>query len=78
MFSKVFTWGAGAVGAIGGLAAVASTKPVFAAAVVNSEDLAAIQSDLLANVEAILPVGLAVLGVMLGITLIPRVIYKFF
>jgi hypothetical protein len=78
VFSKVFTWGAGAVGAIGGLAAVASTKPVFAAAVVTAEDLAAIQSDLLANVEAILPVGLAVLGVMLGITLIPRVIYKFF
>lgn len=57
---------------------VLASKPAFAAAVVTNTQMDAITTDITANLAVILPVGLAILGIMIGIALIPRIIYKFF
>ena len=47
-------------------------------AVVTAAMLEPIISTITANVTVLLPVGLGILAIMLGIALIPRVIWKFF
>ena len=44
---------------------------------VNQEMLAPILKALTDNLEVILPVGMTVMGTMIGVSLIPRLIYKF-
>lgn len=59
--------------------------PVLADATGGSSSIA-ITSDMVkpladavtSNVGQILPVGITIMGVMLGVTLIPKIIYKFF
>jgi hypothetical protein len=46
--------------------------------VLKAADLAPITTSITGNVGVLLPVGVAIMGVMLGISLIPRVVYKFF
>jgi len=70
---NVVSAGVGAVGL-----SLLATKPACAAAVVTVEQMGAISTDISANLAVILPVGLTVLGIMIGIALIPRIIYKFF
>lgn len=43
----------------------------------TAEMLAPITTALTSNLEKLLPVGISVMGVMIGVSLIPRIIYKF-
>lgn len=47
-------------------------------AVVTAEMLQPVIDTITANVTVLLPVGLGILAIMLGIALIPRIIWKFF
>lgn len=44
---------------------------------VSTEMLQPIVSALTENLEVILPIGLSIMGTMIGVSLIPRLIYKF-
>lgn len=44
---------------------------------VTAEMLAPITTTLTSNLEVLLPVGISIMGVMIGIGLIPRIVYKF-
>lgn len=44
---------------------------------ISAEMLQPITTALSSNLEVILPVGMAVMGTMIGVSLIPRLIYKF-
>lgn len=51
----------------GGSTAMVVTKAMFA-------DLT---SSVTANAEVIIPIGVTIMGIMVGIALIPRILYKF-
>ena len=44
---------------------------------ISAEMLAPITEALSSNLNVILPVGMGVMGTMIGVSLIPRLIYKF-
>lgn len=44
---------------------------------ITSQMLQPITEALSSNLEVILPVGMGVMGTMIGVSLIPRLIYKF-
>lgn len=44
---------------------------------ISAEMLAPITEALTSNLEVILPVGLGIMGTMIGVGLIPRLVYKF-
>lgn len=44
---------------------------------VTAEMLAPITTTLEANLIVLLPVGIAIMGTMIGVGLIPRIVYKF-
>lgn len=44
---------------------------------ITAEMLQPITQALTSNLEVILPVGMGVMGTMIGVSLIPRLIYKF-
>lgn len=46
-------------------------------ALVTAEMLAPITTTLNSNLGVLLPVGIAIMGVMIGVSLIPRIVYKF-
>lgn len=46
-------------------------------AVVTAEMLAPITTTLNDNLGVLLPVGITIMGVMIGVSLIPRIVYKF-
>ncbi len=46
--------------------------------VVTSEMLEPVVNAITSNLGVLLPVGLTILAVMIGVSLIPRIIYKFF
>ncbi len=48
------------------------------AVVVTAEMLEPVVSAITDNLGVLLPVGLTILAVMIGVSLIPRIIYKFF
>ncbi|MGC6178115.1 hypothetical protein [Lacrimispora sp. 38-1] len=54
--------------------AAASTGAAF---VITEEMLAPIVTSITGNTAVLIPVGLAIMGIMVGIGLIPRIIYKF-
>lgn len=60
-----------------------STLPVKAAAsaassaVVTTDMLAPISTTLEANLAVLVPVGIGIMGAMIGVSLIPRIVYKF-
>lgn len=47
-------------------------------ALITSDLLAPITAAIESNLSTLLPVGLGIMGIMLGVHLIPRIIYKFF
>ena len=47
------------------------------AAVVTAAQLSGITDTLNANLGVLIPVGLAIMGAMIGVSLIPRIVYKF-
>jgi hypothetical protein len=44
---------------------------------VTAEMLAPITTTLTSNLDVLLPVGISIMGVMIGVGLIPRIVYKF-
>jgi hypothetical protein len=46
-------------------------------ALVTAEMLAPITTTLNDNLGVLLPIGIAIMGVMIGVSLIPRIVYKF-
>lgn len=46
-------------------------------ALVTAEMLAPITTTLNENLGVLLPVGISIMGVMIGVSLIPRIVYKF-
>lgn len=44
---------------------------------VTAEMLAPITTTLTSNLDVLLPVGIGIMGVMIGVGLIPRIVYKF-
>ena len=44
---------------------------------ITSEMLSPITSALTDNLGVLLPVGITIMGVMIGVSLIPRIVYKF-
>lgn len=47
-------------------------------AIVTSAMLAPITAAITDNLTVLLPVGLGLMAIMLGVSLIPRILYKFF
>ncbi len=45
--------------------------------VLTDEMLAPITTTLTSNLNVLLPVGITIMGIMIGVHLIPRIIYKF-
>lgn len=76
MFEKAKRWATPVVAGVAG--AAAACAPAFASATVTAEQLSSITTDLSANVAVILPVGITIMGVLIGVSLIPRLLYKFF
>jgi hypothetical protein len=50
---------------------------MFGAALVATEDISAITTMVTDTAEVLVPAGLGILALMVGIALIPRIIYKF-
>lgn len=48
------------------------------AVVVTAGMLAPITSAITDNLDVLLPVGITIMAVMIGVSLIPRIVYKFF
>lgn len=46
-------------------------------ALVTAEMLAPITTTLNENLGVLLPIGISIMGVMIGVSLIPRIVYKF-
>jgi hypothetical protein len=44
---------------------------------ITAEMLAPITTALTSNLNVLLPVGIGIMGVMIGVSLIPRIVYKF-
>lgn len=44
---------------------------------INAEMLAPITTALTSNLNVLLPVGIGIMGTMIGVSLIPRIVYKF-
>lgn len=44
---------------------------------VTAAMLAPITETLTSNLDVLLPVGIGIMGVMIGVSLIPRIVYKF-
>lgn len=43
----------------------------------TSDMLAPITTTLNSNLDVLLPVGITIMGIMIGVSLIPRIVYKF-
>lgn len=44
---------------------------------ITAEMLAPITTNLSSNLDVLLPVGISIMGTMIGVGLIPRIVYKF-
>ena len=44
---------------------------------ITAEMLAPITTNLSSNLDVLLPVGISIMGAMIGVGLIPRIVYKF-
>lgn len=44
---------------------------------ITSEMLEPITTTITSNLNVLLPVGIAIMGIMIGVSLIPRIVYKF-
>lgn len=66
-----------------GTAILGSAMPTFAAETtplvnVTADMLSPITNSLSSNLAVLLPVGIGIMAVLIGVSLIPRIIYKFF
>jgi len=79
--SKGWIQGVGLVvcGVIGSV--LATTQPAMAegeAFLVTSLQLAPLTTTITGNLAVLLPVGLTIMAILIGVSLIPRILYKFF
>jgi hypothetical protein len=44
---------------------------------ITAEMLAPITTTITSNLNVLLPVGITIMGIMIGVALIPRIVYKF-
>ena len=44
---------------------------------ITAEMLAPITTTLVSNIKILLPVGITIMGTMIGVSLVPRIVYKF-
>lgn len=44
---------------------------------ITAEMLAPITTSVTSNLNVLLPVGIGIMGIMIGVALIPRIVYKF-
>lgn len=44
---------------------------------ITADMLAPITSTITSNLTTLLPVGIGIMGIMIGVSLIPRIVYKF-
>lgn len=44
---------------------------------ITSDMLAPITTAVTNNLQVLLPVGISIMGIMIGVSLIPRIVYKF-
>lgn len=44
---------------------------------ITAEMLEPITTTISSNLNVLLPVGIAIMGIMIGVSLIPRIVYKF-
>ena len=44
---------------------------------ITAEMLAPITTTISSNLNVLLPVGIGIMGIMIGVSLIPRIVYKF-
>ena len=44
---------------------------------ITAEMLKPITDTITSNLDILLPVGIAIMGIMIGVSLIPRIVYKF-
>lgn len=51
--------------------------PVLNSATITAAQLAPITDAITDNLAVLLPVGLTIMGIMVGVSLIPRIVYKF-
>jgi hypothetical protein len=51
---------------------------MLGSAVVTSEMLAPVTSAINENLDVLLPVGIGIMAILIGVSLIPRIVYKFF
>lgn len=45
---------------------------------VTAAQLAPLTTAITGNLDVLLPVGITIMGIMIGVSLIPRIVYKFF
>lgn len=50
----------------------------FGTALVTAEMLAGLSTAVTENLAVVLPVGLTLMGIMLAVSVIPKIIYRFF
>lgn len=51
---------------------------LMSAGVIDASTVSALTDVFTSNLKVILPVGITILGIMLGVSVIPRIVYKFF
>lgn len=44
---------------------------------ITAEQLTPLTTALTSNIGVLLPVGITIMGIMIGVSLIPRIVYKF-
>lgn len=57
--------------------AIFTTLSERSIAMITAEMLAPITTTLSSNLDVLLPVGIGIMGTMIGVGLIPRIVYKF-
>jgi hypothetical protein len=78
--SKPLQVGTGALAIVGTSAVTAfadTPTPTQSTSVITSDMLKPLVSIITSNIGAILPVGITILGAIIGVSLIPRIVYKF-
>lgn len=53
-------------------------KVAMDAVAITSEMVKPLLTAVTSNVSVILPIGIGIMGVMLGISIIPKIVYRFF
>lgn len=52
-------------------------EDVVSSLVLESEQFTGLTNTITSNLDVLLPVGLTIMGIMIAVSLIPRIVYKF-